>query len=111
MLTELLTGPSANGRDRGVRGRHKKAAGLLLRHTTVDLRLRGEKGLERLRAWCRSVGARRATGDSSVVYDARLRHLIEELRLEVANKRPHLSKVIPKRRERDEAAEIHQRGR
>jgi hypothetical protein len=31
MLTELLTGPSANGRDRGVRGRHKKAAGLLLR--------------------------------------------------------------------------------
>jgi hypothetical protein len=33
-------------------GRDTAAALLLLRRTTVDIRVRDEKGLERLRAWC-----------------------------------------------------------
>jgi hypothetical protein len=53
MLTDLLTRLAASRRDRPLRdgaGRDGETAKLLLRHTTVDMRQRGEKTLERLRA-------------------------------------------------------------
>jgi hypothetical protein len=50
MLTGLLTRSSASSGDGTVRSRDRVAAKLLLRRTTVDVLLRDEKGLERLRA-------------------------------------------------------------
>jgi len=51
MLIDSPTRAFASRRNRLVRP-DREPAKLLLRHTRMDGRLRGEKALERLRAWC-----------------------------------------------------------
>jgi hypothetical protein len=52
MLTDVLTRASASRRDRPVRVGIGRPTKLLLRRITTNSRLRGEKGSQRLRAWC-----------------------------------------------------------
>ena len=53
MLTNLLTGLPGNWRDQGVKAGTREPEKPLLTHTGAHWCLRGEKGEERLRAWCR----------------------------------------------------------
>jgi hypothetical protein len=44
---------------------------------------------------------------SVVLQDARFRHFIKELGLELADERADLAELVPQRREGNEAAEVH----